>query len=378
MENHFTEVDIEKESLLKTINEFAQNKIIPDCENWEEDGTFPRKIFEELGALGFMGMLVSEEHEGTELPWTYVASILEELARHYAPVAAYLGVHNMVAHILNCYANNLQKSRWLSALATGKKLGAFALTEPNAGSDVASMKTNATKNGDRYILNGTKTFITAGGEADYYIVFARIEGSGISSFMVEKGAKGFEFGSKEKKMGYYTSTTTELYFNDCSLPADNLVGKEGEGLKHSLSALDGGRLETASVALGIAQAALEISIDYARERKQFGRAISDFQAIQFMLADIQIGISAARLLINNAAALLDNKQKANLEASIAKCFATDMAMQVTTDAVQILGGYGYMKDYKVERLIREAKLGQIVEGTNQIQRLVIARELLKK
>ncbi len=367
----------EKDHLLKTVSDFAKKHVVPFYEEWEDKKIFPREIYEKIGELGCMGMLVSEEYGGTGLPWEYVTGILVELAKQYAPVSAYVGVHNMVAHLICQYGSSEQKTLFLPLLSSAKKLGAFALTEPDAGSDTSAISTTALKSTNGYIVNGTKTFITAGGEADLYIVMAKTNVNQTSAFLIEKNTKGFQFGKDEKKLGYHTSATTELIFNDCVIPVENLIGKEGEGLKYALAALDGGRLETASVAVGIARAALEIAVNYAKTRTQFKRNIASFQAIQFLLADMQIDISAASLLINNAAKLKDAGHSATMEAAIAKCFATDMAMKVTVDAVQVLGGYGYMNEYKVERLMREAKLGQIVEGTNQIQRIIIARELLK-
>jgi alkylation response protein AidB-like acyl-CoA dehydrogenase len=286
----------------------------------------------------------------------------------------------MVTGSLARFGNMAQRKRWVPRLAAGELLGAFSLSEAASGSDAAGLQCGAERNGDIYILNGTKMWVTNGGEADLYLVMARTKpGKGaasISCFVVEKGTPGFSFGKTERKMGLHSSPTRELIFEQCAIPLDNRIGEEGQGFKIALSSLDGGRINIGAIATGVAQAAFEIARDYARERQQFGKAIAAFQGIQFMLADMVTKIEAARLLVYEAAYKLDESQNAGMYASMAKCFATDMAMEVTTNAVQVLGGAGYVRDYPLERYMRDVKVAQIFEGTNQIQRVVIARALL--
>lgn len=294
---------------------------------------------------------------------------------------SYVSINNLVCFLIYKNGNEEQRRRWVVPLAKGDLFGGFVLTEPNAGSDAASIRTSADKRGDEYILNGTKIFISAGGEAEVYTVVAKTDkekgAAGASIFVVEKGTPGFSFGKIEKKMGMCSYPTRELIFDDCKVPKDHLLGEEGKGFKMIMEALDGGRINIGAISVGLAHASLNKALNYSKERVQFGKHISEFQGIQFMLADMATDIEAARLLVYKAAYMKDHGQKVTKEAAMAKKFATDVAMRVTTDAVQILGGYGYMKDYTVERYMREAKVGQIVEGTNQIQRVVIARELLK-
>ena len=371
----------EQEAIARTAREFGERKIAPFAAAWDEAEEFPRSVVAELGDLGFAGMLIPEEYGGAGLDRLTMAVALEELSRADMSLAATLAVQNMTASIIHRFGNEEQRRKWVPPLAGGQSLGAFALTEPGAGSDAASLETRAAREGSAYVLNGRKVFITTGGEAEIYTVMARTGPSGaegISAFVVEKGTSGFSFGKLERKMAFNSSPTRELIFEDCRIPAENRLGQEGDGFKVAMTALDGGRINIGTLAVGLAQAALEAAARYANQRVQFGRPIAGFQAIQFMLADMATEIEASRLLVRRAAWMMDQGQPSVMEAAMAKRFASDMAMKVTTDAVQVFGGYGYMKDYPVERYMRLAKLGQIVEGTNQIQRLVIARELLRR
>lgn len=375
------EVMPEQKAVVEVARRFAERELAPSAAAWDEAEEFPRETFRKMAEIGLTGMSVPEEYGGIGLDRTTIAMVLEELARGCMAMAGCLSVHTLVTRLIWSYGNEEQKHRWVVPLARGEKLGAFALTEPDAGSDAASLQTSATRNGSVYLLNGSKVFVTGGEEAEIYVVLARTDrekgAAGISSFVVEKGTRGFSFGKKERKMGFNAAPTCQLSFADCPVPAENLVGNEGEGFKLAMSSLDGGRVNIGAISIGLARAALEAALSYARERIQFGQPIAAFQAIQFMLADMATEIEAARLLVHRAARLMDRGRAATMMAAMAKRFATDTAMKVTTDAVQIFGGYGYMKDYPVERYMRAAKVGQIVEGTNQIQRLVIARELLK-
>ncbi len=372
----------EQLALIELAKSFAQKEIQPHIASWEETESFPRHVFDKTGELGFNGMLIPGDYGGSELGRLTTAMVLEELAICGMAISGYLAVHNMTANCVATYGSVELCRRFLPELATGEKLAAFALTEANAGSDAANLESSAEKKGNHYILNGNKLFITSGGEADVYLVMAKTDKStgvkGISAFLVEEGAPGLEFGKKENKMGFNASPTREVVLSDCAVPASNLLGQEGDGFKYAMHALDGGRINTAITAVGLAQGALNEAAAYARQRVQFGRPIAAFQGIQFMLADMAMAVQQARLMVYYAAFLMDEGKSATKEAAMAKCAATDASMKVTTDAVQILGGYGYTRDYPVERLMREAKLGQIVEGTNQIQRLVVARDLLEK
>jgi alkylation response protein AidB-like acyl-CoA dehydrogenase len=370
----------EQKALQRMIRDFVEREVIPNVDKWEEMEEFPRPTFQKLAGLGLFGMAAPEEYGGTPVEALPSAIIYEELMRGYRGLS-YLAVHNLCLSIISRFGNEEQKRRWVPGLAKGNLWGAFAITEPNAGSDAAAIRTSARREGDEYILNGTKIFISCGGEADVYTVSTKTDkekgGRGISVFAVEKGAPGFSVGRTEKKLAMRAYPTRELIFENCRVPARNRIGEENGGFKVIMSGLDGGRINVGAGAVGNAQAAFDIALQYSKERVQFGQPIANFQAIQFMLADMATEIQAARLLVYHAAWLKDQGLPVTLAASMAKRFATDTAMKVTVDAVQVLGGYGLMEEYKVERYMREAKIGQIVEGTNQIQRIIIARELLK-
>ena len=367
----------------KIAREFAQQELEPRAQERDETMEFPRDAIQKMAQLGFMGISIPKEYGGAALGNVSYSLIIEELAKACASTAIIVAVHNSVcAFPIHLLGTEKQKQNYLIPLAQGKKLGAFALTEPNAGSDPASMETTAELKGKHYILNGTKIFITNGGSADIVIVMASTDRSkrsrGITSFIVEKGTKGFYVGTKENKIGIRGSDTCELIFEDCAVPAENVLGSPGDGLVSALTTLDTGRIGVGAQALGVAQGAMEESIKYAMERKQFGRPIGDFQAIQWMIADMATEIAAARFLVQRAAWLKDQGRPFALESSMAKLYASEVAMRTATKAIQIHGGYGCMKDYKVERYFRDAKVIEIYEGTSEIQRLIIARNVIGK
>jgi alkylation response protein AidB-like acyl-CoA dehydrogenase len=373
------ELNEEQAEIRDMVRRFTAEEITPQAEAWDEQNRFPREIFTKIAELGLMGMTTPEALGGSELDRLSGALVYEELAKGDMATAVGLSVHNMVTGSIARFGNAEQQQRWVPGLAGGM-LGAFSLSEAAAGSDAASLQCRAEQQGDAYIINGNKMWVTNAGEADIYMLMARTSGghgsAGISCFIVEKDTTGFSFGKTERKMGLHSSPTRELIFENCAIAAANRLSEEGQGFKIALSTLDGGRINIGAIAVGVAQAAFDVACNYAREREQFGHAIGAFQAIQFMLADMAMKIEAARLLVYEAAYKLDNGQNAGMYASMAKCFATDTAMEVTTNAVQILGGAGYVRDYPVERYMRDVKVAQIFEGTNQIQRVVIARSLL--
>src|SRR6266496_2034736 len=370
----------EQADIRDMVRRFTAQEITPHAEDWDENSYFPREVYTKMAELGLMSMTTPEEYGGSMLSRLSGALVYEELAKGEMATAVGLSVHNMVTGSIARFGNEEQRRRWVPALAAGELLGAFSLSEANAGSDAASLQCRAECRGDSYVLNGSKLWVTNGGEADIYLVMARtsdgISSVGINCFVIDKETPGFSFGKKERKMGLHSSPTRELLFEQCEIPVSNRIGAEGQGFKIALSSLDGGRINIGAVAVGVAQAAFEIASNYARERQPFDRPIGVFPGIQFMLADMAMKIEAARLLVYQAAYKIDEGQNASLYASMAKCFATDMAMEVTTNAVQVLGGAGYVRDYPVERYMRDIKVAQIFEGTNQIQRVVIARALL--
>ncbi len=395
------DLDEEQAEMRDTVRRFTEQEIIPHAEAWDENNHFPREIYHQMAQLGLMGMTTPEEYGGSQLSRLTAAMIYEEIAKGEMATAVGLSVHNMITGSIARFGKQEQQRRWVRALASGELLGAFSLSEAASGSDAASLQCRAERmagaspattiheraerrdshdKSGSYLLNGTKMWVTNGGEADIYLIMTRTgsgKGSvGITCFVVEKDTPGFSFGKTERKMGLHSSPTRELIFSDCKVPVANRLGEEGQGFKIALSSLDGGRINIGAIAVGVAQAAFEIARNYAREREQFGHPIGAFQAIQFMLADMAMKIEAARLLVYEAAYKLDNGQSPGMYAAMAKCFATDMAMEVTTNAVQVLGGAGYVRDYPVERYMRDVKIAQIFEGTNQIQRVVIARALL--
>ncbi|KGX93859.1 acyl-CoA dehydrogenase [Pontibacillus halophilus JSM 076056 = DSM 19796] len=372
----------EQQMLKKMVRDFAVNEVEPTAAERDEEERFDREIFDKMAELGLTGIPWPEEYGGIGSDYVSYCIAVEELSRVCASTGVTLSAHlSLASWPIYTYGNEEQKQTFLRQLATGEKLGAYALSEPGAGSDVASMRTTAKLDGDAYILNGSKVWITNGGVADTYIVFAKTDGDskhkGITAFIVEKGTPGFEFGKKEKKLGIRSSPTTELIFEDCRVPIENRLGAEGEGFKIAMTTLDGGRNGIAAQAVGIAQGALDASVGYAKEREQFGKPIANQQGISFKLADMATEIEASRLLTYQAAWLESEGLPYGKASAMSKLFAGDTAMRVTVEAVQVFGGYGYTKDYPVERYMRDAKITQIYEGTNEIQRLVIGRMLTK-
>ncbi len=371
----------EQQLLRKSVREFAEAEIAPHSRAWDEKQGFPRELFDKLAEMGLMGVVWPAEYGGSGMTTLDYAIIMEELSRTDAGVALSVAAHNSLCsgHIALA-GTETQKRRFLTPLAQGQRIGCWGLTENSAGSDAGGTKTTGVRKGDDWVLNGSKTFITNGSLADIAVVMAvtdRGKGKkGISAFIVERGTPGFRSGKKEDKLGVRCSDTSELVFEDCTVPGDNLLGAEGMGFVDTLRVLDRGRIGIAAFSVGIAQASLEASMGYARSRKQFDHAIAEFQAVQFKIADMATRVDAARLLTWRAAVLRDEGKNHTAQSSMAKLFASEMAVDAALDAVQIHGGYGYVKDYPVERYLRDAKLGTIGEGTSEVQRLVIARELL--
>jgi alkylation response protein AidB-like acyl-CoA dehydrogenase len=371
----------EQQLLKKTVREFAEAEIGPHAREWDDKQEFPREVFSKLGEMGLMGVVWPAEYGGAGLSTLDYAIVMEELSRVDAGVALSVAAHNSLCsgHIFLAGSEE-QKKKYLVPLARGEKVGCWGLTENSAGSDAGGTRTTAVRDGDHWVLNGSKTFITNGRIADTAVVMAVTdrakEKKGISAFIVERGTKGFRSGKKEDKLGVRSSDTSELVFEDCRVPAANLLGKEGHGYVDTLKILDRGRIGIAAFSIGIAQACLEASTKYALGRRQFGHPIADFQAVQFKIADMATQVAAARLLAWHAASLRDAGREHKAESSMAKLFASEAAVQIALEAVQIHGGYGYIKEYAVERYLRDSKLGTIGEGTSEVQRLVIARELL--
>ncbi|MFZ4712311.1 MAG: acyl-CoA dehydrogenase family protein [Bacteriovoracaceae bacterium] len=372
--------DYQKE-LVATIHKFCQTQVEPFMEQDDHNSKFRMEIFRGFGQLGLAGLTLPETYGGAELPYSDFVTVLRTIAMYSVPYAVTISVSAMVQTMINEYGTEEQKQAYLPALTSGHEIGAFALSESGAGSDAASLKTTAKKVDGGWILNGSKLWITSGGVAQTYTVMARSGGdgaSGISCFIVEKDTAGFSFGKAEKKMGWKTSPTRELIFNNCFIPDKNLLGAEGKGFKLAAGALDRGRFTIGAIAVGLSERALKEATKYALEREQFNQAIFEFQGLQFMLADMATEIEASKLMVEKAAQNFDEKTPDQKLASMAKMKASDTAMYVTTEAVQILGGVGYTSEYPLERYMRDAKVLQIVEGTNQIQKVVIARNLKKE
>jgi alkylation response protein AidB-like acyl-CoA dehydrogenase len=373
-------LDEEQREIQELVRKFAQNEIAPHAGEWDEAHTFPRHIFESMAEMGLTGLLVLEDFGGAQLSRLTGTVIYEQLAQADLSVAVWLSVHNMVAGLIARFGNERQHQRWLPDMTAGKALGAFSLSEAHAGSDAANVRCLARLDGDSYVVNGSKYWVTSAGEAGVYAVMVRTDpdagARGITTLIVEKDTPGFSIGKVERKMGLHSSPTGELIFEDCRVPVENRLGAEGEGFKIALSSLEGGRVNIGASATGAAQAALDVACRYAQERTAFDKPLGAFEGIQFMLADMATKVEAARLLVHQAACKMDDGEPAAKYAAMAKCFATDAAMQVTTDAVQVLGGAGYVRDWPVERYMRDVKATQIFEGSNQIQRLVIAKALL--
>lgn len=373
----------EQESLRKEVRAFAAKEVAPHVSEWDEGSIFPAAVVKKLGAMGLMGVIFPEELGGAGMGYVEYVLAIEELSRVDGSVGIIVASHNSLCtnHIM-LGGDEAQRQRFIPKLASGEWLGAWGLTEPGSGSDAGGMRTTAVRKGEGWVLNGGKTFITNGTYADCAVILAltdREKGThgGISAFLVEKGTAGFRPGKKENKLGLRASDTAELIFEDCYVPAENLIGTEGSGFKDAMRVLDGGRISIAALSLGVARGALDAALKYAKERRQFGKAISEFQAIQFKLATMATELDAAWLLTMRAAQMKDKGEKVTLAASMAKLYASEVACRICDEGVQIHGGYGFIKDYPAEKFYRDVKLCTIGEGTSEIQRMVIARELLK-
>ena len=359
---------------------FAEEQLAPHAAEWDEQCHFPVAALREAAKLGFAGIYIGEEHGGAGLSRLDAAIVFEELAAGCTSTAAYISIHNMVAWMIDASASAEQRARWLPDLMTMERFASYCLTEPGAGSDAGSLGTRAVRDGDRYVLNGSKAFISGAGVADVYACMVRTGGEGprgISCIVVERGAPGLSFGAQEKKLGWHSQPTAMVIFEDCRVPLDHRIGGEGEGFKIAMQGLDGGRINIAACALGAARACYDRARAHLLERRQFGRRLADFQALQFRLADMATELEAARLMVWRAAAKLDAKEPdATVACAMAKRFATDAAFNVCNDALQLHGGYGYIREYAIERYLRDVRVHQILEGTNEIMRLIIARRLL--
>lgn len=371
-----------RQQIAQMIKEFGKAHIQPNIMKWDEEQVFPREVFKALGKLGLMGVLVPEEYGGSGLGYPDYVTVISEVAKFCGSIGLSLAAHNSLCtgHILQ-FGSEEQKKKYLPALASGEWIGAWGLTEPGTGSDAANMKCVAKKEGNEWILNGTKCWITHGKSGDVAVVIVRTgesgDSHGMSAFIVERGTQGFSGGKKENKLGMRASETAEMIFDNCRIPEGNLIGNEGDGFVQSLKVLDGGRISIAALSLGIAKGAFEAAVQYAKEREQFGQPIAHFQGIAFKLADMALEIEAAELLTLQAATMKQEGVKMTKEAAMAKYYASETAVKVATDAVQIFGGYGYTKDFPVEKYYRDAKLCTIGEGTSEIQKIVIARNILK-
>ena len=362
--------------------DFARDNMAPYAEEWDAKSHFPVDQLRQAAALGFAGIYVREDVGGSNLTRLDAALILEQLATGCTSTAAYISIHNMASWMIDQFGSDDQRQKWLPKLTTMEHFASYCLTEPGAGSDAASLRTRAVRDGDHYILNGSKAFISGGSVSDIYVVMVRTgeEGAkGISCVVVEKGTPGLSFGAQEKKLGWHSQPTSAVIFEDCRIPVANLLGDEGQGFKIAMMGLDGGRLNIGACSLGGAGACLDFAKNYMTERKQFGKPLAAFQALQFKLADMATELEAARLLLYRAAAKVDAKTPdCTMQAAMAKRFATDVGFNVVNEALQLLGGYGYLRDYPIERFLRDVRVHQILEGTNEIMRVIIARHLLER
>ena len=377
------ELTKEHELLRKMIREFAEKEITPIAAEIDETEEFPLEVVKKMAKLGIMGLPIPREYGGAGADYVAYSILIEELSKAYTAIGTIVAAHtSLCTWPILAFGTEEQKEKYVVPLAKGEHLGAFGLTEPNAGSDSAAQQTKAEDMGDYWLLNGAKVFITNGGYADVFVVMAMTDkkkgNHGISAFIVEKGDEGFSIGKTEDKMGICASSTTELIFQNCVIPEDRLLGAVGDGFKVAMSTLDGGRIGIASQALGIAQGAFDVTVEYMNARKQFGKKLSQFQALQFEMADLKTRIEAARLLVYRAADMKDKHLNYGEAAAMAKLYAAETAMAVTTKCVQYHGGYGYTKDYPVERMMRDAKITEIYEGTSEVQRMVIAGKTFKK
>lgn len=371
----------EQQAIYDVAADFAANEFLPNAEKWDQEHIFPVEALTKAAQLGFASIYVAEDMGGAGLGRLESTLIFEGLSRGCPSTAAFLSIHNMASWMIDRFGSQEQREKFLPRLATFELKASYCLTEPSSGSDAASLKTKAVKQGDHYVLNGSKAFISGGGVNDIYVCMVRTgeEGPrGISCMIIEKDAPGLSFGAPERKMGWHSQPTAQVNFSDCQVPVENLVGAEGDGFKIAMQGLDGGRLNIASCSLGAASYAIEQSIQYMNERKQFGRSLAEFQALQFRLADMATHLEASRLMIRSAANKVDKKAPdATKAAAMAKYFATDMGFDIVNQALQLHGGYGYLQDFPLERLLRDLRVHQILEGTNEIMRVIVAREMLK-
>lgn len=372
----------EQQSFQDLARTFSEDNLAPYASAWDKDEIFPIDTLRQAAQLGFAGILVSEKAGGSGLTRLDGTLIFEELAKGCVSTAAYLSIHNMVASMIDRYGTPEQHQRWLPTLTSLDWFSSYCLTEPGSGSDAASLKTKAVRDGDSYILNGSKAFISGGSVSDLYLCMVRTGGDdphGITAVVVEKGTPGLSFGKHEEKMGWRSQPTTMVMFDNCRIPLQNRLGEEGEGFKIALAGLDGGRLNIAACSMGGGQACLDTAVAYVKERHQFGKKLAEFQTIQFKLSDMLTDLSAARLMVHKAASLLDQQHPdATLYCAMAKRLATDVGFRVANEALQLHGGYGYMRDYQIERYLRDLRVHQILEGTNEIMRVIIARKLLTR
>ena len=370
----------EQKAIQNMALDFAMAEMAPHAMKWDEEKIFPTEVLRELAQLGFAGVYVGEEYGGSGPSRLEAALVFEALSAGCTSTAAYLTIHNMASWMIDSFGNENQRSKFLPPLMRMDMMASYCLTEPGSGSDAAAMRSRAQRDGDHYILNGSKAFISGAGYSDLYVAMVRTgdEGAnGVSCFLVEKDTPGLSFGANERKMGWNSQPTAQVIFEDCRVPAENLLGNEGDGFKFAMKGLDGGRLNIAACSLGTAQRAFDKALAYAGEREQFGNRISDFQAIQFKLADMATELQAARLILYDAARALDsNDPECTKRSAMAKRFVTDAGFSIANEALQIHGGYGYLQDYEVGRMVRDLRVHQILEGTNEIMRVIIARHLL--
>ena len=376
----------EQQTLIQDMaRQFSDAELAPHSSLWDEEKRLDRNVFNKAAELGFMGIYTGEEHGGTALPRLDSALVFEQLARGDVSHTAMMTIHNMATWMIDRFGGDELRARFVPKLTAGEMIASYCLTEPGAGSDAASLSTKAVKDGDAYVLNGSKSFISGAGWSDVYVVMARTsddgasKSKGVSAFVVENGTPGLSFGANEKKMGWNAQPTAQVVFEDCRIPAANRIGAEGDGFKFAMAGLDGGRVNIGACSLGGAQKALDATLDYTKERKQFGKAVADFQNTQFMLADMATELEASRLMLYRAADMVDNKApNAGQFCAMAKRYATDACSKIANDALQLHGGYGYLKDYPVEQIVRDLRVHQILEGTNQIMRVIISRGLLRQ
>lgn len=371
----------DQRAFFETARDFADNELAPNAARWDAEAIFPVDTMRKAAELGFAGIYVRDDVGGSGLSRLDAALIFEALSMGCTSTAAYISIHNMASWMIDTFGSDEQRQKWLPRLTSMELIASYCLTEPGAGSDAASLKTKAVRDGDYYVINGAKAFISGSGTSDIYVCMIRTgdEGAGgVSCIVVEKGTPGLSFGAIEKKMGWNSQPTAAVIFEDCRVPVDNLIGAEGDGFKIAMKGLDGGRLNIGACSIGTAQTALDAAMAYAKDRNQFGKAIASFQATQFKLADMETELEAARLLLRQAATKLDQKTPdATKHCAMAKRLATDTGFNVVNQALQIHGGYGYLKDYQMERHLRDVRVHQILEGTNEIMRVIISREMLK-